>query len=197
MRTHTGFTLIELLIVVAIIGILAAIAVPNFMNAQVRSRLARVQSDHRTISVALDSYILDNGSYPPERATSANDYKGYTYLTTPIAYITSSLEDAFKLKNVADAGDDYDQYYEFYLTNPSRNANLKKTMFNIESVGPDGYDGFQPTSSYPVCPSTFQFYDASNGVRSYGDILRAGGAATPRWYRDRIGGPEASGLDSL
>ncbi len=52
----TAFTLIELLIVVAIIAILAAIAVPNFLEAQVRSKVARCETDMRSIDVALEAY---------------------------------------------------------------------------------------------------------------------------------------------
>ena len=59
-----AFTLIELLIVVAIIGILAAIAVPNFLNAQIRSKLAKVQADHKAISTALEAYFIDQNAYP-------------------------------------------------------------------------------------------------------------------------------------
>ena len=63
-QTNHGFTLIELLIVVAIIGILAAIAVPNFLNAQVRAKIARVHSELRSLSTAIDSYQLDNNQHP-------------------------------------------------------------------------------------------------------------------------------------
>ncbi len=60
-----GFTLIELLIVVAIIGILAAIAVPNFLNAQVRAKIAKAESEMHSIITALESYRIDNNIYPP------------------------------------------------------------------------------------------------------------------------------------
>jgi len=64
MRKSRGFTLIELLIVVAIIAILAAIAVPNFLEAQTRSKVSRVQADHRSIATGLEAYYIDNNQYP-------------------------------------------------------------------------------------------------------------------------------------
>jgi prepilin-type N-terminal cleavage/methylation domain-containing protein len=75
-RTAQGFTLIELLVVVIIIGILAAIALPNFIGAQDKAREASVKSNMRTAQIAAESYATDaGGTYPP----NANDAPYQTY----------------------------------------------------------------------------------------------------------------------
>lgn len=111
-RKPSGFTLIELLIVVAIIAILAAIAVPNFLEAQTRSKISRARADMRTLATALESYYVDSNHYPWTEPT-VSDFDGYGNLraddtltvpdtvTTPIAYITSHVADVFKVgKNI-------------------------------------------------------------------------------------------------
>ncbi len=100
LNRRRAFTLIELLIVVAIIGILAAIAVPNFLNAQTRAKVARIHSDFRSLAVAIDAYRVDQNAYPrpsrSNRLSVENHIGNCTELTTPIAYMTSvDFEDPF------------------------------------------------------------------------------------------------------
>ncbi|MFZ5788886.1 MAG: type II secretion system protein, partial [Acidobacteriota bacterium] len=64
MRRQKGFTLIELLIVVAIIGIIAAIAIPNLLNAINRGRQKRTMADIRSIATAIESYQVDFNFFP-------------------------------------------------------------------------------------------------------------------------------------
>ncbi len=106
-----GFTLIELLIVVAIIAILAAIAVPNFLEAQTRSKVSRVKSDMRSMATALESYYVDNNAYPNCHRFGVATALGLTgadippwpgileRLSTPVGYISSvSFKDPFIYK---------------------------------------------------------------------------------------------------
>lgn len=102
-RNMRGFTLIELLIVVAIIAILAAIAVPNFLEAQTRSKVSRTKADMRTVALGLETYRVDSNKYPPDFQFDAlvpeRDLSSYlprlVVLTTPIAYLTALPEDVF------------------------------------------------------------------------------------------------------
>lgn len=101
MKKQFGFTLIELLIVVAIIAILAAIAVPNFLEAQTRAKVSRVKSDLRTLATAIEAYFVDFNKTPPEAGNGPfpnrvigafNNNSGILTpaISTPVSYITNS-----------------------------------------------------------------------------------------------------------
>jgi len=166
-----AFTLIELLIVVAIIGILAAIAVPNFMNAQIRAKIARVYSDIKAQSTSLEQYRLDNNHYPPSNrpGTPPRLWR----LSTPIAYMSTIPHDVFGDPLIAlgyyhyvereseDAWFRADWHSSQGNLQTSANANLSipgGLAWHIRSFGPDK----ELDHGFP--------YDASNGLMSNGDI---------------------------
>ena len=176
-----GFTLIELLIVVAIIGILAAIAVPNFLNAQMRARMSRTYSDLKALHTGMEMYRLDNNTYVPDYDSGAvpgvsspgYEYLTYAKLTSPVAYMASVPLDPFFLgvvgaqhvKQVA-----YFQYAGPHSGKESPRAAWQPsgTIYTMTSLGPDKED--QQAWAYPHNEVYTRSYNMSNGLISRGDI---------------------------
>ena len=179
-----AFTLIELLIVVAIIGILAAIAVPNFMNARLRAAVARSEADMKAAIDALEMYRMDNGKYIRTMAGASELFQ----LTTPIAYLNSAPRDYFlkehtkgKDYNIDSTSDSWDytgsdlgwhgrppHAYVLGGFGPARDSNGAQLEWAFK--GPDRWD-----------PQFFrnQIYNPSNGLVSSGGIVHYGGDASP------------------
>jgi len=82
MRKEKGFTLIELMIVVAIIGILAAIAIPNFLKFQARAKQSEAKQNLGAIFTSYTSYFADNGNYPTAASITIS---GTTYNCLSVA----------------------------------------------------------------------------------------------------------------
>ena len=170
----SAFTLIELLIVVAIIAILAAIAVPNFLEAQTRAKISRAENDMRTLAVALEAYRLDNNAYIPH----SNDVYEFNPLTSPIAYITSvpqcpfaeilnKRSDLYGMSAMNYHMEDLPYHIQGWGEPGStfaRNLYNQGKLYIIWSIGPDLVHNIH----------TDGLYDATNGTRSIGDLYRAG-----------------------
>lgn len=176
-----GFTLIELLIVVAIIAILAAIAIPNFLEAQVRAKVSRVKTDTRSLALAVECYNADHTKYPPSPVVAQQwaDTRNSAYsfipnhVTTPIAYISSKdIKDVFALKTFDDEHDRLFWQNCMWLHENYNAGGWDDPLFSnlyypaygawkMGSLGPTAdYDGGQ------------NIYDPTNGTVSPGDIYR-------------------------
>jgi general secretion pathway protein G len=119
-RRRAGFTLIELLIVVAIIGLIAAIAIPNLRSAMDRAKQNRTLADIKVLGNALETYALDNNTYP----------KG---LTDANAATVSGYLSPLYLRTVP-PGDGWNNPWHV-------DTNANGTQYTISSFGRDGVGG--------------------------------------------------------
>ena len=183
-RAGKGFTLIELLIVIAIILILIAIALPNFLEAQIRARVTKAKAEMRTLETAMMSYYLDWKTYPAEheRNTNNRNQRGFSWLTSPVVYVNSLLQDPF-------AEFSADAESTTFITYESGGIELAGSQFQgvicggicmetwaIFSNGPDSQQNIHGAE-----PHFFQTgydvrnYSPTNGTKSRGEILKWGG----------------------
>ena len=197
-----AFTLIELLIVVAIIAILAAIAVPNFLEAQVRSKVSRTQSDIRTMAVAVESYHVDFNQYPLPVAVMNTDFSivypmpspnhnlyAQNFLpqtvTTPTAYMTTIFSDVFANPGLEPRPEQQYIYYQNWeytrrLADSAGTSFTPPQTFRANAYGAwimsaNGPDlDRKDLSPTAVGPTNLinGVYNATNGTVSNGDIIR-------------------------
>ncbi|MDX9755513.1 MAG: prepilin-type N-terminal cleavage/methylation domain-containing protein [bacterium] len=175
MRNEKAFTLIELLIVVAIIGILAAIAVPNFLNAQMKAKISRTLADQKAVSTALEQYQLDwnsfveNHDYPTDKSQ-----RGLFRLTHPVAYMSSLPFDAFSSESTQNFVED-NPHFEYGSGHATQaGQRWPAQAYIIISAGPDHNEEVDGNDTFPF-NTTIRSFDISNGMKSSGDIVRMGG----------------------
>jgi type II secretory pathway pseudopilin PulG len=182
--------LIELLIVVAIIAILAAVAVPSFLEASVRAKASRAQADLRACAVALEAYGLDYDGYPlmtvpgftggvaPLRAAEMKWWYVPDALSTPVAYLSNAALWCPFGGNWDKADFFPDMLWRRYgyenipeLVEKARSFPLLEKRYPPEAVEWSGQWRLECVGPDRLWNPSVR-YDPTNGAVSGGDILR-------------------------
>ncbi len=187
-----GFTLIELLIVIAIILILIAIALPNFLEAQIRAKVTKAKGEIRSLLIAMESYNLDFNYYPAqhERNGGTNrNARGLFWLTSPNQYITAIPEDPFAIFGADESSG------ITYVTYESGGMEVGGSTFGGErcptcmvtwaifSNGPDATQNIWQDNPHYNDGNPTWHYSPTNGTKSVGEIIVWGGDPLYIGYR--------------
>lgn len=200
MEKDAGFTVVELLIVIAIISIIAAIAVPNLMSANIRAKVSGVKADMGSIAIALEDYKIDDPgrNYPiepddpyyDEIAVSGrtfddpSDALGLGKLVYPLdasepTYLKRIPGDPFN-----DSGEEewngtsgaHNNHYCYFTANANQESSSTEAKYwALVSYGPDKD---QDITSYVNAKNAVNngtnLYDPDSGITSSGDIVIIG-----------------------
>lgn len=138
-RKEKGFTLIELLIVVAIIGILAAIAIPNLLTAMQRAKQKRTMTDIRGIATAWEARATDANAYNGAALTLPNDASTWTQVDYPalVLHLTPTYIRTLPAK------DGWSNNFEYYIDATDlpvdvAGGGVAANAYVIRSAGRDG-----------------------------------------------------------
>jgi len=174
---RSALTLVEMLVVLATMAILAAIAVPNFLEAQTRSKLSRAQGDMRTILLGLVCYSADYNGLPYNATASiVLAQQPLSHLTTPIAYLSNLPRDIFWINGTRDPNDPPLPFYAYmdmvqlHQLGFADEDDIWEERFFLVSRGPNGT--FEANNIIDgELLSDKAIYDPLNGIASTGDLF--------------------------